>query len=83
MTHWSDAVWPTPREAMIRAGRGDLALPWAGVDDLETAYRWCREAGCEITAEPRDEPYGNLEFGASTVRISVGDLSADLRYTDR
>jgi hypothetical protein len=25
----------------------DLALP---VDDLETAYRSCREAGCQITA---------------------------------
>jgi uncharacterized glyoxalase superfamily protein PhnB len=33
-----------------------------GVDDLVTACRWCREAGREITAEPRDEPYGDRVF---------------------
>ena len=30
--------------------------------DLETAYRWCREAGCEFIAEPREEPYDDRVF---------------------
>ena len=54
---------PTPREAMIQAGPRGLGVAIGlGVDDLETAYRWCRETGCEITAEPRDEPYGDRVF---------------------
>jgi uncharacterized glyoxalase superfamily protein PhnB len=54
---------PTPREAMIQTGPRGLGIAIGlGVDDLEAAYRWCREAGCEITAEPRDEPYGDRVF---------------------
>jgi uncharacterized glyoxalase superfamily protein PhnB len=54
---------PTRREAMIQAGPRGLGVAIGlGVDDLETAYLWCREAGCEITAEPRDEPYGDRVF---------------------
>jgi hypothetical protein len=49
---------PTPREAVIQAGPRGLGVAIGlRVDDLETAYRWYREAGCEITAEPRNEPY--------------------------
>ena len=75
---------PMPREAMIQAGPRGLGVAIGlGVDDLETAYQWCREAGCEITAEPRDEPYGDRVFEVHRpVRISVGDLSADLRCAD-
>ena len=54
---------PTPREAMIQAGPQGLGVAIGmGVDDLETAYQWCRGAGCEITAEPRDRPYGDRVF---------------------
>jgi uncharacterized glyoxalase superfamily protein PhnB len=54
---------PSPREAMIQTGPRGLGVAIGlGVDDLEAAYRWCREAGCEITAEPRDEPYGDRVF---------------------
>jgi len=54
---------PGPREAMIQAGPRGLGVAIGlGVDDLEAAYRWCREGGCEITAEPRNEPYGDRVF---------------------
>jgi hypothetical protein len=44
---------PTPREAMIQAGpRGLGVANRLGAGDLQTAYRLCHEAGCEITAEP-------------------------------
>ena len=37
---------PMPREAMIQAGPRGLGVAIGlGVDDLETAYQWCREAG--------------------------------------
>ena|GEM_PF-1073898 len=54
---------PTAREAMIQAGPRGLGIALGlGVDDLEDAYQWCREAGCEITAEPRNESYGDRVF---------------------
>ena len=67
---------PMPREAMIQAGPRGLGVAIGlGVDDLETAYQWCREAGAR-SPEPRDEPYGDRVFEVHRpVRISVGDLS--------
>jgi uncharacterized glyoxalase superfamily protein PhnB len=32
------------------------------VDDLEVAYDYCVDRGCEITSEPRDEPWGERVF---------------------
>jgi uncharacterized glyoxalase superfamily protein PhnB len=54
---------PSRREAMIQAGPRGLGVALGlGVDDLDAAYQWCREAGCEITAEPENESYGDRVF---------------------
>ena len=33
-----------------------------GVDDLDQAYEYCTQAGCEITCEPMDEAWGERLF---------------------
>jgi Glyoxalase/Bleomycin resistance protein/Dioxygenase superfamily len=86
---------PTRREAMIQAGPRGLGVAIGlGVDDLETAYRWCREAGCEITAEPRDEPsedpmrIAGVSWAATHGAVSLelagceGAVDAERRFDD-
>ena len=54
---------PTDREAHVVTGPRGLGVAIGlGVDDLDAAYSWCRAWPCEITAEPRDEPYGDRVF---------------------
>ena len=66
------------RERALFEGRGVPALvdtahfasewPWLAraartlVDDLAASYDYCRRAGCTITSEPRDEPWGHRVF---------------------
>ena len=51
------------RERQIQAGPRGLGVAIGlGVDDLEPAYRYCRDAGCEITCEPMDEAWGDRVF---------------------
>jgi uncharacterized glyoxalase superfamily protein PhnB len=53
----------TNREAQIRTGPRGLGVAIGlGVDDLESAYAWCIESSCDITAEPSLEPYGDRVF---------------------
>jgi catechol 2,3-dioxygenase-like lactoylglutathione lyase family enzyme len=51
------------RERQIQAGPRGLGVAIGlGVDDLDSAYQYCRAAGCEITSEPTDEPWGDRVF---------------------
>jgi uncharacterized glyoxalase superfamily protein PhnB len=55
----------TPRERDIQRGpRGLGVVLGLEVDDLEATYRYFQEAGCTITSEPRDEPWGDRVFSA-------------------
>ena len=51
------------REERIKLGPRGLGVAIGlGVDDLDAAYTWCQEHSCEITSEPRLEPYGDRVF---------------------
>ena len=53
----------TDREAHVVTGPRGLGVAIGrGVNDLDAAYRWCQAWRCEITSEPRDEPYGDRVF---------------------
>jgi uncharacterized glyoxalase superfamily protein PhnB len=53
----------TEREEHVKAGPRGLGVAIGlGVDDLDAAYAWCRESCCDITSEPREEPYGDRVF---------------------
>jgi uncharacterized glyoxalase superfamily protein PhnB len=53
------------RERRTRIGpRGLGVVIGLGVDDLGATYAYCVEAGCQITAEPADAPWGDRVFGA-------------------
>jgi hypothetical protein len=65
---------------MIQAGPGLGVAIGLGVDDLDTAYQWCREAGCEITAEPRDEPYGDRVFECIDPFGYLWEISQPITY---
>jgi uncharacterized glyoxalase superfamily protein PhnB len=53
----------TEREALVKVGpRGLGVAVGLGVDDLDAAYAWCTESKCEVTSEPRVEPYGDRVF---------------------
>ena len=41
---------------------GHEVSAWPSVNDLDAAYRWCQAWPCEVTSEPRDEPYGDRVF---------------------
>jgi uncharacterized glyoxalase superfamily protein PhnB len=54
---------PTEREEHVKAGPRGLGVSIGlGVDDLDAAYTWCIESSCDITCEPRVEPYGDRVF---------------------
>lgn len=51
------------REQRVRAGPRGLGVAIGlGVDDLDEAYAWCVESSCDITSEPREEPFGDRVF---------------------
>lgn len=51
------------RERLTQSGpRGLGVAVGLSVDDLEASYEYCRTAGCTITAEPTDEPWGDRVF---------------------
>jgi uncharacterized glyoxalase superfamily protein PhnB len=51
------------RERQVQRGpRGLGVVIGLGVDDLDAAYTYCTEAGCEITCEPMDEAWGDRVF---------------------
>jgi uncharacterized glyoxalase superfamily protein PhnB len=51
------------RERQVQRGpRGLGVVIGLGVDDLDAAYAYCTEAGCEITCEPMDEAWGDRVF---------------------
>jgi uncharacterized glyoxalase superfamily protein PhnB len=53
----------TKREEHVKAGPRGLGVTIGlGVDDLDAAYAWCIESSCDITSEPRVEPYGDRVF---------------------
>lgn len=53
----------TEREERVKAGPRGLGVAIGlGVDDLDAAYAWCLRAPCNITSEPRVEPYGDRVF---------------------
>lgn len=53
----------TDRERRIQAGPRGLGVAIGlVVDDLAASYEYCRRAGCTITSEPRDEPWGHRVF---------------------
>jgi uncharacterized glyoxalase superfamily protein PhnB len=53
----------TEREERVKAGPRGLGVAIGlGVDDLDAAYAWCTESSCDITSEPRVEPYGDRVF---------------------
>jgi catechol 2,3-dioxygenase-like lactoylglutathione lyase family enzyme len=53
----------TAREGQVQEGPRGLGVAIGlGVVDLDSVYRWCRDSGCEITSEPRLEPYGDRVF---------------------
>lgn len=53
----------TAREEQVRSGPRGLGVAIGlGVDDLDAAYAYCVRVGCEITSEPRVEPYGDRVF---------------------
>ena len=53
----------TAREAQVQKGPRGLGVAIGlGVDDLDRAYQWCCDHGCEITSEPHSEPYGDRVF---------------------
>lgn len=53
----------TGRERRIQDGpRGLGVVLGLGVDDLDAAYAYCTQAGCEITCEPMEEAWGERLF---------------------
>jgi uncharacterized glyoxalase superfamily protein PhnB len=53
----------TAREERVKAGPRGLGVAIGlGVDDLDAAYAWCIESACDMTSEPRVEPYGDRVF---------------------
>ncbi|MGH9229184.1 MAG: VOC family protein [Acidimicrobiales bacterium] len=51
------------RERQVKEGPRGLGVAIGlGVDDLDTAISYCSAAGCTITSEPREEPYGDRVF---------------------
>lgn len=53
----------TERERMTQHGPRGLGVALGmDVDDLDAAYEYCTSAGCEITAEPADQPWGARVF---------------------
>jgi uncharacterized glyoxalase superfamily protein PhnB len=53
----------TRREDQVKAGPRGLGVAIGlGVDDLDDAYAYCIEWQCEITSQPRVEPYGDRVF---------------------
>jgi uncharacterized glyoxalase superfamily protein PhnB len=53
----------TPREEQVKSGPRGLGVAIGlGVDDLDAAYAYCAQGGCEITSEPHLEPYGDRVF---------------------
>lgn len=54
-----------PRERQVKTGPRGLGVAIGlGVDDLEAAYAYCVESGCEITSEPADAEWGDRVFEA-------------------
>jgi uncharacterized glyoxalase superfamily protein PhnB len=54
---------PTERETRVQTGPRGLGVAIGlGVDDLQSAYQWCLDNSCEITSDPRDEPFGDRVF---------------------
>lgn len=55
----------TTREREVQRGpRGLGVVAGLIVDELEATYRYFRQAGCHITSEPRNEPWGARVFSA-------------------
>jgi uncharacterized glyoxalase superfamily protein PhnB len=53
----------TAREERVKAGPRGLGVAIGlGVDDLDAAYAWCVASSCDITSQPRVEPYGDRVF---------------------
>lgn len=53
----------TAREECVKAGPRGLGVAIGlGVDDLDAAYAYCVDGGCEITSGPRVEAYGDRVF---------------------
>jgi uncharacterized glyoxalase superfamily protein PhnB len=53
----------TERERETKSGPRGLGVAIGlGVDDLEAAFDYCKEAGCTITCEPTDEAWGDRVF---------------------
>jgi uncharacterized glyoxalase superfamily protein PhnB len=51
------------RERQVKRGpRGLGMVIGLRVEDLDATYAYCAEAGCEITSEPSDEPWGERVF---------------------
>jgi uncharacterized glyoxalase superfamily protein PhnB len=73
------------RERLIKSGPRGLGVAIGlGVDDLQTAYDYCRGAGCEITCEPMDEAWGDRVFECIDpygyvweISMPVTDVSTD------
>lgn len=54
---------PSGREELVKTGPRGLGVAIGlGVDDLDAAYAWCIESSCNVTSEPRMEPYGDRVF---------------------
>ncbi len=53
------------------AGKGTFPGIYVVVDDADAACRRAREAGAEITSEPRDTDYGSRDFGAADLEGNV------------
>lgn len=53
----------TPREEQTKVGPRGLGVAIGlGVDDLDAVYAYCVQSACEVTAQPRVEPYGDRVF---------------------
>ena len=51
------------RERLTQSGPRGLGVAIGlGVDDLEAAFAYCKDAGCTITCEPMDEAWGDRVF---------------------
>ena len=67
----------TERERMTRAGPRGLGVAIGlTVDDLAGVYEYCRLQGCEITAEPSDQPWGDRVFECVDPNGYVWEFSA-------
>jgi uncharacterized glyoxalase superfamily protein PhnB len=51
------------REEQVKVGPRGLGVAIGlGVDDLDASYAYCIGSSCDITSEPRVEPYGDRVF---------------------